>query len=349
MNQPDILLAHGSVLTMDESFTLIPDGAVAITGNIISAIGPAEELLRSLQAKEVVDCSDTAILPGLINAHTHAPMTLLRGLADDLRLDVWLYGYMMPVERQFVDTDFCRLGTRLACAEMIRSGITCFSDLYYFEEEIASTAAQIGMRAVCAESIVKFPAPGAPTYEDSLAYSRDFISRWRGHPLIIPAVGPHAPYTATPDMLAAVGDLACEYGVPILTHLCETADEVQDAQRNWDMSPVRWIYEKGIFDAKVVAAHCVHVDDQDLRILARAGAGIVHNPTSNLKLASGIAPVSRMLELGLAVGPSVLPGQYDLVVGMYLLSTGERLPVLNKAGEAMGDAVPLGEVTIVDE
>jgi 5-methylthioadenosine/S-adenosylhomocysteine deaminase len=298
----DTVLAHGLIVTMDDDFSVIPDGAVAFSGNAISAIGSASELLSKAAAAEVIDCSETAIIPGLINAHTHAPMTLLRGLADDLRLDVWLYGYMMPVERQFVDPSFSRLGTRLACAEMIRSGVTCFSDMYYFEEEIAATAAEIGIRAVCAETILKFPAPGAPTYEDSVAYSREFIARWRDHPLIIPAVGPHAPYTATPEMLTAAIELAREFDVPILTHLCETADEVTDAQRLWEMSPVRWVREHGLFEARVAAAHCVHVDEAELRILARAGAGVIHNPTSNLKLASGVAPVSRMLELGIAVG-----------------------------------------------
>lgn len=302
MKKFDTVLVHGLVVTMDEDFTLIPDGAVAISGNRIALLGPVSDVMTKADVEQVIDCEGTAIIPGLINAHTHAPMTLLRGMADDLRLDVWLHGYMMPVERQFVDLDFCRLGARLACAEMIRSGVTCFVDMYYFEEEIAATAAQIGVRAVCAETILKFPAPGAPTYEDSLAYSRDFIARWHDHPLIRPAVGPHAPYTATPEMLSAAVGLAREFSVPLLIHLCETAYEVEDALRVWEMSPIRWAREQGLFDARVVAAHCVHVDETELRILARAGASVVHNPTSNLKLASGIAPVTRMLEFGLPVG-----------------------------------------------
>jgi 5-methylthioadenosine/S-adenosylhomocysteine deaminase len=302
MTHYDTILAHGLVLTMDAAYTLISDGAVAFRGNQIAAVGPADEVLAGADVVEVVDCRGTAVIPGLINAHTHAPMTLLRGLADDLRLDVWLHGYMMPVERQFVDPDFCRLGTRLACAEMIRSGVTCFADMYYYEEEVAATAAQVGMRAVCGETILKFPAPGAPSYEDSLAYSRDFIARWRDHPLIRPAVALHAPYTATPEMLTAAVALAREFDVPLLTHIAETAYEVEEAERTWEMSPVRWAREQGLFQPHVVAAHCVHVDEAELRILARAGVGVVHNPTSNLKLASGVAPVPRMLELGLAVG-----------------------------------------------
>jgi 5-methylthioadenosine/S-adenosylhomocysteine deaminase len=303
MTHYDTVLAHGVVLTMDAADTVIPGGAVAFAGNQIAAVGPSDVVLAEVEAEvEVVDCRGAAIIPGLINAHTHAPMSLLRGLADDLRLDVWLYGYMMPVERQFVDPDFCRLGTRLACAEMIRSGVSCFADMYYYEDDIAATAAQIGVRAVCAETLLRFPTPDAPTYEDSLAYSRDFVARWRDHALIHPAVAPHAPYTSTPEMLAAAVDLAREFDVPLLTHLCETAHEVEEAERVWEMSPVRWVREQGLFETRVVAAHCVHVDEVELRILARAGVGVVHNPTSNLKLASGVAPVARMLELGLAVG-----------------------------------------------
>jgi 5-methylthioadenosine/S-adenosylhomocysteine deaminase len=314
MTHYDTVLAYGLVLTMDAAYTAIPDGAVAIVGNQIAAVGPADEVLAGAETDQVVDCGNTTIIPGLINAHTHAPMTLLRGLADDLRLDVWLHGYMMPVERQFVNPDFCRLGTLLACAEMIRSGVTCFADMYYFEEDVAASTVQIGMRSVCAETILKFPAPGAPTYEDSLAYSRDFITRWRDHPLIRPAVAPHAPYTSTPEMLAEAVELACEFDVPLLTHLSETAYEVEEAERVWEMSPVRWARERGMFKSHVVAAHCVHVDETEMRILARAGAGVVHNPTSNLKLASGVAPVPRMLELGLnvAIGTDGTASNNDL-------------------------------------
>ena len=304
MSQYDTVLAHGLVLTMDADYTLIHDGAVAILGNQIAALGPTDALLDGAEVGQVVDCRGTAVMPGLINAHTHVPMTLLRGLADDLRLDVWLHGYMMPVERQFVDPDFCRLGTRLACAEMILSGVTCFADMYYYEEQVAATAADVGMRAICGETILKFPTPDAPTYEESLAYSRDFIRRWREHPLIRPAVAPHALYTITPEMLAASITLAQEFDVPVLTHFSETAGEVEEAKQRWDMTPIRWAREQGLLAVQthLVAAHCVHVDEAELRLLARAGVGVVHNPTSNLKLASGVAPVPRMLELGLAVG-----------------------------------------------
>src|SRR5881392_3111903 len=178
MRACDILLTNAVVLTMDEQFTVHRTGAVAIAGDRIVAVGPDA---AAWTAAETVDCRGRLVMPGLVNAHTHAPMSLLRGIADDLRLDVWLMGYMMPVEREFVSPDFVRLGTKLSCAEMIRSGTTCFADMYYFEESVAEAAASAGMRALCGQTVLKFPAPDAPSFEDSLARARDFITRWRGH------------------------------------------------------------------------------------------------------------------------------------------------------------------------
>src|SRR5688572_125430 len=228
----DLLLTNAYVLTMDERFTVHPSGFVAIVDGQIVAIGGGA---ADYQARETVDCHGRVVMPGLVNAHTHAPMTLLRGLADDLRLDVWLMGYMMPVEREFVRPDFVALGTTLACAEMIRSGTTCFADMYYFEEAVADAAARAGLRAVCGQTVLKFPAPDAASYEDSLAYARDFITRWKDHPLVVPAIAPHAPYTCTVEILRACAELACEFDVPLHTHLAETALEVDASRRQHGM------------------------------------------------------------------------------------------------------------------
>ena len=295
----DLLLTNAHVLTMDERFTAHPSGWVAITADRILDVGSGA---ATCQARETIDCRGRVVMPGLINAHTHAPMTLLRGLADDLRLDVWLMGYMMPVEREFVRPDFVGLGTSLACAEMIRSGTTCFADMYYFEEAVAQAAAAAGVRAVCGQTVLKFPAPDAPSYEDSLAYARDFITRWKGHPLIVPSVAPHAPYTCTVEILRASAELAAEFEVPLQTHLAETTFEVDGSRRQHGMPVIPWVRKQRLFDARVLAAHCVHVDEGEIRTLHDAGAGVAHNPTSNLKLGSGIAPVGKMLELGVAVG-----------------------------------------------
>lgn len=298
----DTLLTDAVVLTMDKNFRIYSPGAVAITGNSITAVGPVDEILQQFTANEVISCRGQVVMPGLINGHTHVPMTLLRGLADDLRLDVWLMGYMMPVEREFVSPEFVRLGTRLACAEMIRSGITTFCDMYYFEEDVALATAECGMRAVCGESILKFPTPDAPSYEEALTYVRNFIERWKNHELIVPAVAPHAPYTCTEEILRASAALAVEYDVPLVIHLAETAQEVENIRREHGMPVIPYIKRQTLFDAKVIAAHCVHVDEGEIRSLANAGAGVVHNPSSNLKLASGMAPIKKMLELGVKLG-----------------------------------------------
>ncbi len=302
MTEVDTILTGGSVATMNDDFALFTSGAVAVRDGIIEGVGPADQIAAAYTADEVVDCSGCAVIPGLINAHTHAPMTLLRGLADDLRLDVWLMGYIMPVEREFVRPDFCWLGTQLACAEMIRSGTTCFADMYYYEETVADAAAQAGIRAVCAETVLKFPTPDALSYDEGLEHARDFIMRWKGHPLITPAVGPHTPYTTTAELLQACAQLALEFDVPLHIHIAETLQEVEEHRAEYGMPMVPWVKKQGVFEAKVTAAHCVHLDEGEMHTLLHHGVGVAHNPTSNLKLASGIAPVVRMLELGLNVG-----------------------------------------------
>jgi len=284
---------------MDQQFTIHRRGSVAISGDSIVAVG--DDANRYIAA-QTIDCTGRVVMPGLINAHTHVPMTLLRGLADDLRLDVWLMGYMMPVEREFVNPDFVTLGTKLGCAEMIRSGVTCFADMYYFEDAIAKAAADAGMRALCGQTVLRFPTPDATSYEDSLALARDFIERWRGHALIVPAPAPHAPYTCTPEILRSCAELAAEFDVPLHIHLAETSLEVEASRREHGMPVVPWVKKQGLFDAKVLAAHCVHVDEGEVRALKNFNAGVAHNPTSNLKLGAGIAPVAKMLELGVDVG-----------------------------------------------
>lgn len=300
--QVDTLFTNAIVLTMDEKLTQYDPGAAAVKGDSIVAVGNEAELKKEYKAGEVVDCGGKILMPGLVNAHTHVPMTLIRGLADDLRLDVWLMGYMLPVERQFVSPEFVRLGTLIACAEQIRSGVTTFNDMYFFEDDIAQAAADAGMRAVCGESIMKYTAPDAPSYDDSLAYAREFIKKWKGHPLIVPAIAPHAPYSTTPEIIRACVDLAKEFDVPLHIHISETAFEVENMRKEQGMPVIPYVKKLGLFEAKVIAAHCVHIDTGEIRTLQHANAGVSHNPSSNLKLASGFAPVAKMLADGLNVG-----------------------------------------------
>ena len=298
----DLLLINAIVLTMDEEMHLYEPGAVAVSGDRILAVGLEAELRKACPAAHVVDCGGKVLMPGLVNAHTHVPMALLRGLADDLRLDVWLQGYMWPVEREFVSPDFVRLGSQLACAELIRTGVTCFADMYYFEENVAKATTEAGLRAVCSQTVLKFPTPDAVSFEDSLAAAREFIEHWKGHTLITPSVAPHAPYTCTPEILRATAQLAAEFDVPLQTHIAETALEVENMRRENGMPVVPYVKKQGLFDAKVLAAHCIHIDEGEMRTLLHAGAGVAHNPSSNMKLASGLASVQKMLNLGLNVG-----------------------------------------------
>ena len=298
----DVLFTNALVLTVDAVLTQYENGAVAVGGDSILAVGSETELRKTFEAKETVDCRGSVLMPGLVNAHTHVPMTLLRGLADDLRLDVWLLGYVMPVERQFVNPEFVRLGASIGCAEFIRSGITSFADMYYFESSVAEATAAAGLRAVCGQTVMRFPTPDAQSYEDSLAATRQFIQDWLNHPLIVPAVSPHAPYSCTEEILRATAALAAEFDVPLHTHLAETAYEVKNARQEWGMPVVPYVKKQNLFDAKVLAAHCVHVDAGEINTLKHHGAGVAHNPSSNLKLASGAAPVAEMLKVGLNVG-----------------------------------------------
>ncbi len=298
----DWLFTNAIVLAMDEEMHIYEPGAVAVSGNTIVGVGAQSELEKRFSAEHKFDCGGKVLMPGLVNAHTHVPMTLLRGLADDLRLDVWLLGYIMPVEREFVSPEFVRLGTSLAAAELIRSGVTAFADMYYFEEDVARATSDAGLRALAAETILKFPSPDASSYEEALEYTRDFVRRWKGHPLIVPGVAPHAPYTITEEITRASVEIATEFDVPIHIHLAETAQEVEDIREEAGIPVIPYMKEQGLFEAKVLAAHCVHIDKGEMRTLRKHHAGVAHNPSSNLKLADGIAPVAKMLEEGLMVG-----------------------------------------------
>lgn len=302
MKQVDYILSGGTVITMNEAMDVLPDGAVAVQDDRIVAVGERADIETTYEADEIIDCTDQYILPGLVNAHTHAAMTLLRGLSDDLRLDVWLMGYIMPTEREFVDKAFVELGTKIACAEMIRSGTTTFADMYYFESDVAEAVAEAGMRALLGESILKFPSPDAETYEDSLRYARDFIERWRDHPLILPAVAPHAPYSNTEETLKRCTYLAREYNVPLIIHIAETQQEQDDNMREYGQTVIRWLKSIGLLKAKVLAAHCVAVNESEIRQMRKNDVRVAHCPSANLKLSSGIAPVQQMRDSEIVVG-----------------------------------------------
>ncbi len=302
MRKVDTLITGGTVVTMNARRDVFSPGAVAIHGHQIVAVGPEERVRQLVASDNEVDVAGKLVIPGFVNAHTHVPMTLLRGLADDLRLDVWLLGYMMPVEREFVGPDFVDVGTRLGCAEMLLSGVTTFNDMYYYEEDVAKATADVGMRAVLGQTVLKFPSPDAASYEEGLERCRQFIQRWQGHELITPAIAPHAPYTTTDEILTDALNLALETDVPIHIHLSETALEVTEAKRDFGAPPIEYVNRLGLTEARLIAAHCVHIEPHEIKLLAGTSAGVAHNPSSNLKLASGFAPVVEMREAGVPVG-----------------------------------------------
>ncbi len=301
-NRVSLVVAGGPVVTMDATDRVIPVGAVAIDADHIVAVGPADEILKTYDPVERIDVGGQVILPGLINTHTHAPMVLYRGLADDLALMDWLNKYIFPAEGATVSPDFVRIGTRLAALEMIESGTTTFADMYYFEDDIAETTHEAGLRAVLGQSVIKFPVKDAPTPEDALVRAEVFINKWKADPLITPAVAPHAPYTLEAPTLKAVRALANKYNVPMLIHLAETRDEMKIIQDAHHMSPTQYLESLGVWEGKSLAAHAVWLDDEDMTTLAKRGVGLAHNPESNMKLASGIAAVPKWLEHGIHAG-----------------------------------------------
>lgn len=302
METVDILFTNAAVVTMDPGGNVFLDGAVAVNGREIVAVGASEALTTRYTAHETIDCAGCAIIPGLINAHAHIPMSLLRGLVSDQQLDVWLFGYMFPVESRFVTPEFVYAGSRLSCAEMIRGGTTTFVDMYYFEEEVARAADESGLRAICGQSVLRLPTPDARSFDEGLERARRFIEQWHTHDRVIPTIAPHAPYTCTDEIYHEAAALCREYDLPMTTHLSETAREVEESRAEREVTPIRYAKRVGAFDVKCIAAHCVHATPDDIRLLREQQVGVVPCPTSNLKLASGVAPIRQFIEEGVRTG-----------------------------------------------
>ncbi len=298
----DLLVTGGTVVTMDASRTILDDGAVAVKGDTIVAVGPLTELEGKYAAAQTIDATGTLVLPGFINGHTHVPMTLFRGLHDDVTLNDWLYKYIFPAEAKNVNEEFVRWGTRLAAAEQIRGGVTTFADMYYFEDAVAEETKAAGMRGVLGETFIDFPAPDNKTEAEMLAYTERFLKKWQGDPLIHAAVAPHSIYTCSQKTLQDAAALARKYHAPILIHTAEMKKEWEDSMKNNGMSPVQYLDKIGLLGPDVVSAHCIFVDAADRKTLAQKQVGCVHNPSSNMMIASGVAPVTEMRAAGIPVG-----------------------------------------------
>src|SRR6266571_9263375 len=297
-----LVITNGIVVTVDANRRVIQHGAVAIDGRDIVAVDSADAIAARVRGTETIDAAGAVVMPGLINTHTHAPMVLFRGLADDLALMDWLQKYIFPAEAKTVSPEFVRTGTRLAALEMIESGTTTYADMYYFEEEIARATREAGLRGVLGQTVIQFPVADAKTPAEALARAERFINAFKDDTLIVPAVAPHALYTNDKSTLLACAALGRRYGVPVIIHLAETEDEVRIAREQYGTTPTGYLESIGFWGPRTLAAHGVWVNDDDIQILKRRGIGVSHNPESNMKLASGTAPVTKYLTAGIALG-----------------------------------------------
>ena len=357
----DLVVRGDQVVTMDADRRVIEDGAVAIDDGVIVAVGPAAEIESAYPAREVLAGDGRIVMPGLVNGHSHAAMTLLRGVADDLALMDWLNNYIFPAEVQFVDAEFVRIGTELACWEMIRGGTTTFVDMYYYPDTIAEVVDRCGMRALISATVIDQRSPDAEGADDSIARGSAFVERWLDrNSRITPIFGPHANYTLNAEQLAATRAAAIEYGVPISIHLSESPFEVQYSKDTYGTTSIELLESIGFFDGPTIAAHVVWPTDAEIPVLAEREVGVIHNPTSNMKIASGISPVAKMLDAGVRVGlgtdGAASNNDLDLWEEMRLAAflqkvdrmDPEVLPaitVLSMATDGGARAVGLGDVT----
>ena len=343
-------IVTGMVVTMDGHRSIYDEGAIAISADTIVAVGPRTEVEAKYEARQTIDARGKLVLPGFVNGHTHVPMTLLRGLHDDVTLNDWLYKYIFPAEAKNVNEEFVRWGTRLALAEQIRSGVTTFADMYYFEDAVAEETKKAGMRGVLGETFIDFPAPDNKTNAAMLAYTEQFLQKWQGDPLIHAAPAPHSIYTCSQKTLQDAAALARKYHAPILIHVAEMKKEWDDSLKNNGMSPVQYLDKIGVLGPDVVAAHCIFIDEADRKALAQRQVGCVHNPSSNMMLASGVAPVPESRAAGMAVGlgtdgPAGSNNDLDLMEEMDLAA---KLAKISKMSPLALNAKAVVEMATID-
>lgn len=296
----DMLIKNGHILTINDQMQVISNGYVAINNHKIVAVGDMKDL-PAINAKKVLDVAGDIVMPGMINTHTHASMTVFRSLADDVADR--LTRYIFPLEAKFVSRDMVRIGADLANVEMVEGGVTTYADMYYFEDEVAKTVDKIGMRAVLGETVIKFPVADAQNADEGIAYGLKFIQEYRHHPLITPAFAPHAPITNTPEALQKVARLSLELDVPVMIHLAETPEESEKiAKQTQGLTPVGYMESIGALNKNLIAAHAIFVNDQDIALLKKYDVKVAHNMGANIKSGKGVAPVPKMLAAGVTVG-----------------------------------------------
>ena len=299
----DLMIYNGTVITMNPAFEMIDNGYVGVKGGVIAAVGSMAEKVPLPSARDRIDAENGLIMPGLVNTHTHVPMTLFRGLADDLPLDTWLHQYIFPAEARHITAANVRWGTRLACAEMLLSGTTTFCGGYFLEDHVAGVVQETGMRAVLGQGVIDYPAPGVPDPRDNIKAAAEFIEKWASKSSrILPSIFCHSPYTCSRRTLQRAKSAADANGVLFQIHVAETANETQMIQMETPASPIRYLADLDILDSNTLLVHAVWVDEPDIGIIKNSGACISHNAESNMKLASGIAPVHKFLNQGITVG-----------------------------------------------
>ncbi len=298
----ELILQNGTIVTMDAQRRVIENGAIAVDKGAIVAVGTVSEINQNFKSKQTINAAGKVLIPGLINTHTHVPMSLFRGIADDLDLQDWLTRFIFPAEAKNVTEDFVRVGTRLGLAEMIRGGTTTYCDMYYFEDAVADETFKAGVRGVLGETIIDFPVADNKTHEEAIAYTEKYINKWKNNPLITPALAPHAPYTVSTEHLNNIKRVADKLNAPIIIHVAETKKELDDSIKDKKLSPVAYLESIGFLSNRVIAAHTVHISDAEIDILKKESVGSAHCPQSNMKLASGVAPIPQMLLKDLPVG-----------------------------------------------
>jgi 5-methylthioadenosine/S-adenosylhomocysteine deaminase len=346
----DLLVSGGTIMTMDGKRRVIEDGAIAIRGDAIVAAGNRTEIESQYRFANRIDARGRLVMPGLINGHTHAAMTLFRGVAGDMNLQDWLMKFIFPAEARNVTEEFVIAGTRLGVLEMIRGGTTTFVDMYYFEDAVARVTEESGMRAILGQTLVDFPAPDNKTPEAALACTEGYLDRWNRNPLIQPAVAPHSIYTVSENDLRKAAELARRHHAPIVIHISETKKEVEDSCAKNGVSPVGYLDRIGLLGPDVIAAHCIWVDEQDIHRLGQCHVGCIHNPSSNMMLASGVAPVGKLLSAHIAVGlgtdgPAGSNNDLDMMGEMDLAAKLQKVARMDAHALSALQAVELATIT----
>ncbi|MEC6907689.1 amidohydrolase [Photobacterium piscicola] len=296
----DLLIKNATVLTMDQDKTVFDNGLVAVKGNKIYAVTDGANL-NEYKAIKTIDADGDIVMPGLINSHTHASMTVFRSMADDV--PDRLHRYIFPLEKKLVSRDMVRIGAQLGNVEMLKGGVTTYADMYYFEDEVAKTVDQIGMRAILGETIIQFPVASAKTPEDGIKYTLNFIEQYKDHPRITPAFAPHGPYTNSTETLQTIAKLSLKHDVPVMMHLAESDREREViAKRSGGLSPIKYMESIGALNSNFLAAHVIDANDEDIAILKKHDVGVAHNMSANIKSAKGVAPALKMFNDGLRIG-----------------------------------------------